>query len=92
MACVTPFRQLLLPLPSPHLANLPLDLFKGGFLCVYTVTTFKVRLEVSEVADRSGEPDDVEIAKCLKECGNVRNPGITVGVRGSIWRDKMKAA
>jgi hypothetical protein len=29
----------------------------------YTVTTFRVRLEVSEVGDRSGEPDDVEITK-----------------------------
>jgi hypothetical protein len=41
----------------------------------YIVRTFKVRLEVSEVGDRSGEPDDVEIAKCLKECGNTRNLG-----------------
>ena len=37
----------------------------------YTVTTFKVRLEASEVGDRSGEADDVEITKRLKECGEM---------------------
>jgi hypothetical protein len=37
----------------------------------YTVTTFKVRLEVCGVGDRSGEPEDVQITKRLKECGEM---------------------
>jgi hypothetical protein len=35
-------------LPSPRIANLSLDFFKGGIFVRYTVTTFKVRLEVAE--------------------------------------------
>ena len=37
----------------------------------YTVTTFKMRLEVFEVGDRSGESDYVEITRRLKECGEM---------------------
>ena len=58
----------------------------------YTVTTFKVRLEVAEVGDRSGEADDVEITKRLKECGEML--GIqgarVVRILGRAY--KMKAA
>ena len=54
----------------------------------YTVTTFKVRLEVSEVGDRSGEADDVEITKRLKECGAM------LGIQGArvvrFWEGRTK--
>jgi hypothetical protein len=37
-------------LPAPRIANLPLDFFKKGKIFMrYTVTTFKVRLEVCDV-------------------------------------------
>ena len=54
-----PFRQVFLLLPSSRIANLPLDFLKGEIFMRYTVTTFKVRLEASEVGDRSGESDYV---------------------------------
>jgi len=44
---------------SSRIANLSLDFFKGEIFMRYTVTTFKVRLEVCEVGERTGVSDDV---------------------------------
>jgi hypothetical protein len=46
-------------LPSSRIANLPLDFLKGESFMRYTVTMFKVRLEVCDVGDRTGASDDV---------------------------------
>ena len=54
----------------------------------YTVTTFKVRLEASEVGDRSGEADDVEITKRLKECGEML--GIQSARVVRFWEGRTK--
>jgi hypothetical protein len=74
-------------LPS-RIANLPLDFFEGGIFMRYTVTTFKVRLEVCDVGERSGEADDVEITKRLKECGEM------LGIQGArvarFWEGRTK--
>jgi hypothetical protein len=47
-------------LPSSRIANLPLDFFKKGEIFMrYTVTTFKVRLEVCDAGERTGTSEDV---------------------------------
>jgi len=47
----------------------------------YTVTTFKVRLEVCDVGERTGESDYVGITKRLKECGEM------LGIQVRSWFD-----
>ena len=54
----------------------------------YTVTTSKVRLEVSEVGDRSGESDYVGITKRLKECGEML--GIQSARVVRFWEGRTK--